>query len=477
MKTEAMLPSGEMKRATRLWDKGADLDREVHAFTVGDDPVLDVHLVRWDCLGSAAHARALRAAGVLDDAELAVLLDGLKEIASLAVRGQFHISPELEDVHTAIEAHLTRRCGALGGKIHAGRSRNDQVATAMRLWMRDEALRWIPPLLDLIETLALRIERDGAAPMPGYTHMQAAMPSSFGQWLHAMAEALLEQARACLDLLDRLDACPLGAAAGFGAPLALDRRMTATLLGFTRVQRSPIDVQNSRGRMEKYFARVAADVGAALGRLGGDVVLFASSEFGFFELPHELTTGSSIMPQKRNPDVAELLRAGGARLAARVFEIDAISGKLPSGYHRDLQLTKEPAMRCASELRGMFPVALRLVTGLTLREQRAREALRPEVYATHAAMDRVRRGQPFREAYREVARALEEGAEAALVPPGGRVDSARVADADVAAMRQDAAEVEALALAIRRRESAAEASLLPKLAPYGHSEGGLAGQE
>jgi argininosuccinate lyase len=391
------------------WDKGAPLDEVVHRFTVGDDPVWDRHLVHWDCLGSAAHARALARAELLSADELDTLLGGLAEIDALDRDGRFDIPAELEDVHTAIETWLTQRCGQAGAKIHTGRSRNDQIATAMRLFMRHHVLNWLDLLREFVETTLERVRRDGGIAMPGYTHLQPAMPSSLGQWLHAVAEAALEQMRAAFDLLDRLDCCPLGTGAGFGVPLPLDRAYTAEVLGFSRAQRSPVDVQNSRGRMEKYFLRVGADVAAIFEKLSCDLILFSTAEFGFIKLPESMTTGSSIMPQKKNPDVLELLRAHGARLRGRLVELEWVSGKLPSGYHRDLQLTKEPTIRTARDLADMLRIATRVVAGFAVNAERLAAAMRPELFATHAALALTRQGVPFREAYRRVAEEIRSG--------------------------------------------------------------------
>jgi argininosuccinate lyase len=448
------------QQSQRLWNTGAALDEIIHHFTVGDDPTWDRHLVHWDCLGSAAHARTLARAGLLTTAELDALLAALAEIDTLARDGRFEIPAELEDCHTAIEAFLIRRCGEAGAKIHAGRSRNDQVATAMRLFMRHHTLNWLEMLGELVATALGRARRDGATTMPGYTHMQPAMPSSVGQWLHAIAEAALEQMRAALDLLARLDACPLGTGAGFGVPLPLDRAYTAELLGFSKVQRSPIDVQNSRGRMEKYFVRVAVDVGAMLEKVSCDMLLFSSAEFGFFALPESMTTGSSIMPQKKNPDVLELLRAWAGRLRGRLAELEWVSGKLPSGYHRDLQLTKEPTLRTAFELADMLRVATRILSGFTINADRLGTAMRPEIYATHAALDLARRGTPFREAYRRVAAEIAAGrlgeCEAAALRHGG---SATVAAAVWEELDAELRELAACADSIRRRVALAEAAL------------------
>lgn len=395
--------------ATRLWEKEADLDAAVHRFTVGDDPTWDLHLVVWDCLGSAAHARTLQRAGLLTDGECAALLAGLAEISAQARAGRFAIPYELEDCHTAIEAALTQRDTTAGAKIHTGRSRNDQVATAMRLFMRHEAFRWQALLADFVTALLARAKTDGDAPMPGYTHLRPAMPSSIGQWLHALAEAALEQMRAVLDLLSRLDACPLGTGAGYGVPLPLDRAYTAALLGFTREQRSPMDVQNSRGRLEKYFVRVGADIAAILERACCDLLLWSTDEFGFVSLPEALTTGSSIMPQKRNPDVLELLRGRAAGLRGRLVELENLTTRLTSGYHRDLQLTKAPTICTALDIGQMLPIGARVIQAFILNRHRLRAAIPPELYATHAALDLVRSGTPFRAAYRQIADEIRNG--------------------------------------------------------------------
>jgi argininosuccinate lyase len=445
----------------RLWEKGEPLDAAVHRFTVGDDPTWDRYLLHWDCLGSAAHARTLFRAGLLNDRELAALLAGLAAAGQQAQRGEFTIPPELEDGHTALEAELVRRCGAAGEKIHTGRSRNDQIATAMRLFLRHHTLAWLDGVTAFIATLLKRIERDGSIPMPGYTHLQPAMPSSVGLWLHAHSEAALEQMRAAWDLLNRLDACPLGTGAGYGVPLPLDRAYTAALLGFAGVQRSPIDVQNSRGRMERYFARVGADFGAVVEKLAADLLLFCTAEFGFCALPEALTTGSSIMPNKHNPDVLELLRGYAGRLRARGAELEWSAGKLPSGYHRDLQLTKEPTIRTALDTAQLLEVATRVARCFTLHRERLAAAVRPELFAAHAALVRAASGTPFRTAYREVAAEIQAGTFAPPELPQWRATDGQLPADVLAAFR---AEFESLTDRVRvRREHvrAAEAALLP----------------
>ena len=444
----------------RLWDKGTPVDEAVHRFTVGDDPQWDQYLVHWDCLGSAAHAHTLATAGVLTADELARLLAGLAEIDAQHRAGQFAIPPELEDGHTAIETHLAQRCGEAGTKIHAGRSRNDQVATALRLFMRHHALRWLELLGEFVGATLARIETDGDVPMPGYTHMQPAMPSSVGLWLHATVEAALEQMHATVDLLRRLDACPLGTGAGLGVPLPLDRALTARLLGFSRVQRSPLDVQNARGRMETYFVRVAADMGAVLAKLANDLWLFSTAEFDFCRLPDALTTGSSIMPQKRNADVLELLRAHAARLPARLVELALVAGKLPSGYQRDLQLTKEPTIRAALEIEEMLRVGTHVVRDFALNREKLAAAMRPELYATHAALALTQSGVPFREAYRRVAEELRAGRFQPAELAAWRESDGRLPASVLGEVRTEWLSLKSRAEELRKRIERAEAALL-----------------
>lgn len=453
----------------RLWEKGEPLDAAVHRFTVGDDPTWDRHLLHWDCLGSAAHARTLARAGWLTDGELAALLAGLSAADQQAQRGEFVIPPELEDGHTALEAELVRRCGAAGEKIHTGRSRNDQVATAIRLFLRHHTLAWLDGVATFIVVLLERIGRDGAIPMPGYTHLQPAMPSSVGLWLHAHGEAALEQMRAAWDLLDRLDTCPLGTGAGYGVPLPLDRTYTAAQLGFASVQRSPIDVQNSRGRMERYFARVGADIGGVLEKLAWDLLLFSTAESGFCALPEALTTGSSIMPNKHNPDVLELLRGSAGRLRARVVELESVAGKLPSGYHRDLQLTKEPVIRTALETTQLLEVGAHVARGFSLRPEHLAAAMRSELFAAHAALARAASGTPFRTAYREVAAEIQAGSFAPPELPQWRTTDGQLPADVLAAFRAESETFKDRVRIRREHVQAAEAAVMPTVPTQGQS--------
>ncbi len=389
--------------AERLWEKGASLDAQVHAFTVGNDPKLDLSLLCWDSIGSAAHARMLSSIGVLTSEECAVLLPALAKVHSLSQNGEFPIPDEMEDCHTAIESYLIEQTGDAGRKIHTGRSRNDQVLLAMRLYLRNQILEQLDALARCARVCLLRFDEVGKLPMPGYTHMQPAMPASVGMWLGAYAESFLDLIREGLSLLDRVNANPLGAASGFGVPLPLDRELTARLLGFSRVQRNPIDVQNSRGRYELRFIRWGVDVAATVEKLAWDLILYSTREYGFFSIPEALTTGSSIMPQKKNPDVLELMRGRAAKIRAAENELLWVTAKLPSNYHRDFQYTKEPVLNCADTMTALLSMSEIVLTRFTCNEKALQDRMTDELYATYDAYRSVEEGMPFRDAYRETA--------------------------------------------------------------------------
>lgn len=394
---------------SQLWDKGLPLDALVHQFTVGDDPVADLVLVEYDALGSAAHARGLNKAGLLDDGALEALLASLAGIARDARAGAFRITPEQEDCHTAIEQRLTAETGDPGKRIHLGRSRNDQVQTALRLWQRAQLFELVDAVAELGEALLAFAETHRETRWPGYTHMRRAMPSSAAQWASGFAEGLVEEVEAASAVYRRLDRCPLGAAAGYGVPLPLAREHTAKLLGFSRVQRSTIDAQNARGRHELALTGWLASVSLTLEKLCWDIALFSTEEFGFISVPDAFTTGSSIMPQKRNPDVIELARAGCRRIRARHALIGDLAGGLPSGYHRDFQLLKAPLFEAVRDASLLFSVLARVVRGLGVDQARAQAADSDGLYAAHEACQRVARGETFRDAYRAVAAELANG--------------------------------------------------------------------
>jgi argininosuccinate lyase len=393
----------------RLWAKDLPLDVAIHRFTVGEDPDTDLALVPFDALGSAAHARMLAATGLLEPADATALVQGLKCIANLARQNAFPIPPHLEDSHTAIEADLTRSLGAVGQRIHLGRSRNDQVILAFRLYLRDALLRLGLRVSDLADAFVTFAGAHQSIPLPGYTHLRRAMPSTFGMWAAAFAEGLLEELETLQSVYQRLDRCPLGSAAGFGVPLPIDRELTAKLLGFSKVQRSPIDVQNSRGRHEVAVLQWTASTGGVLEKFLWDVSLYSTEEFGFLKLPDAFTTGSSIMPQKKNPDVVELARGRCRELRGTAGLVEQISSGLPSSYHRDLQLLKRPVILGLRQADELFGVLVRLIPALKVEAGATTAASTDELYAAHQAYVYVQGGMPFREAYRKVAQQIQEG--------------------------------------------------------------------
>ena len=393
----------------RLWDKGEELNKRVHDFTVGNDPQVDLALVYADALGSAAHAQMLLRIGVLDAGECKSLLHGLQEIAAQSKAGAFVIPAELEDCHTAIENQLGSTAGEAALKIHTGRSRNDQVILAMRLYLREKLTALLQAASGCVSRLFEKIENAGFVPMPGYTHFQPAMPSSIGLWLHAYAEAFLETIQEGLALLERLNVNPLGSASGFGSSLPLDRALVAEILCFSGVQRNPINIQNSRGRTELKAVRLAADFASITEKFAWDMILYSTREFGFITLPLAFTTGSSIMPQKHNPDVLELLRARAGKVRGAEQELAWVCGKLPSNYHRDLQYTKEPVIRALDSTVESLHVLAEVISSFGINESRLAQAMSDDLYATYEVYERVKSGVPFREAYRSTAELIREG--------------------------------------------------------------------
>jgi len=392
------------KAAQPLWAKDLPLNQLVHRFTVGNDPELDRRLLAHDCAGSAAHARMLHAIGILNAGELHVLLLALEELHAQACRGELTIPAALEDGHTLIESELSARHAEAGAKIHSGRSRNDQVALAQNLYLRAELLARCTQLLDFSALCLARAGKLKKNLWPGYTHLQRAMPSSAAQWLASFAEAAQEEAQAGIALWQRMGRCPLGAAAGYGVPLPLDRHMVARLLGYSGVHVSPMDALAARQRHAQAALDWFSSCGNLLERFAWDISLYCTTEFGFLGLPDSLTTGSSIMPQKRNPDVAELLRAHARSLRGLAAQHAQSSFGLPSGYHRDWQLGKAALIEGNERLQQLLAIAGHVLGELRFLRQKALRALSPELYATAAAYACVRDGQPFRQAYRDIGR-------------------------------------------------------------------------
>jgi argininosuccinate lyase len=389
----------------KLWAKGCDLDRDIEAFTVGDDYLLDRRLVRHDCAASLAHASALRKAGLLSAKELSRISAGLKAIAALDARGKFVIKREDEDCHTAIENWLTAHCGEAGKKVHTGRSRNDQVLTALRLYER-EALTELKTRLTAFAGAALALaKKQGRLPMPGYTHTRRAMPTTVGTWLGCFAAAAADDVRLADALMDIMDASPLGSAAGFGVPvLNIDKSYSARLMGFSKAIENPIYAQFTRSKFEPAVMHLCSQVMLTLNKLASDLVLFSAPEFGFVTLPEAFCTGSSIMPQKKNPDVLELVRGKYHVVLGEEFKALGLAGNLISGYNRDAQLAKGPLFACLDAALASLNIMAKVTAGLRFSKERC--ALAPELFATEQAYKLVKEGVPFRDAYRQVAEKL-----------------------------------------------------------------------
>lgn len=391
----------------RLWDKGAPLDERVLRYTAGEDHALDDRLVPYDVRASIAHATMLNAQGLLSLTDLDAIRDGLTELAAEHARGLWHVELADEDGQTALERRLTERIGTAGARIHLGRSRNDQVLTAIRLYLREvieDLQSGALQVADALDDLGLR---EGGTALPGYTHMQQAMPSSVPLWAGGFAAELRDDAQGLIEVVRRISSSPLGSAAGYGTPgLPIDREATREALGFASVQEPVTAVQLSRGKAEAQLLFEITLLMQDLGRFAADALLYATREFGFLTLPDAFTTGSSIMPQKRNPDVFELIRGRSATALGCLTEALAVCAKLPSGYNRDLQLIKFPLFRgidLALETLAILPPAI-----AAMRFQPEAIRLDPAINAAEEANRlAVREGIPFREAYRRVAAQLK----------------------------------------------------------------------
>ena len=392
---------------SRLWDKGSPLDARVLAYTSLDDHALDNRLVAYDIQASIAHAQMLHEQSLLDAADLGAIIAALREIGAAHARGEWQVTLELEDSQTAIENRLTQALGAAGGRLHAGRSRNDQVLAALRLYMRDASATLQAAAMGVADALDRLGARDGNIVLPGYTHMQQAMPSTVAWWCGGFAAEIRDDAQGLADCLRRISKNPLGSAAGYGTPgLSVDRESTRRQLNFLQTQQPVTAVQLSRGKAEAQLAFEIALLTQDIARLAADLLLFYTQEFAFVTLPDAFTTGSSIMPQKRNADVFELMRGRSAGAQAALNEILGITQKLTSGYHRDLQLIKLPLFRsidaCGQTL-DILPVAL---DGVRFNAQNIQ--LDPTIHAAEQANALVaQEGIPFRDAYRRVAEKLK----------------------------------------------------------------------
>ncbi len=391
----------------KLWDKGKNVNSQVIDFTVGDDYILDQKLVRYDCIASIAHAKMLGKIGILQKDEVGKLVQTLNEIIELNIQGKFKIKKEQEDCHTAIENYLTEKLGDLGKKIHTARSRNDQVLTALRLYLRDQGKNFRSLMEKLQISISTFIKRDGDVKIPGYTHTRKAMPSSIKLWAGSFIDSMEDNKLLLAAILEILNQSPLGTAAGYGVPLKIDRDFTAKELGFARVQKKSIYVQNSRGKFENSFLHALSQAMFDLNKIAADLILFSMPEFGYFELPDEFCTGSSIMPQKKNPDILELLRAKYHVVSSCELEVRSLVSNLISGYNRDVQLTKAPVMKACAITRESLEIAAQLFDNLSVNRKKCAAAMTEELFATEKVYDLVKQGIPFREAYQQIARLIK----------------------------------------------------------------------
>lgn len=398
-----------MKRSPTLWSPGSTPDAQMLAYTVADDREVDARLLRWDVIGSLGHLEALAKGKIITPRERASMRRALLAALKAVESGDLRITSDHEDGHSAVEFWLTRQFGDAGERLHTGRSRNDQVATDLRLFLKDEVLSLHQLMLALAGQLLVFAARHRRVLWPGYSHQRIAMPSSAGLWAAGYAEGLLDAADAVHGFWTRLDRSPLGSAAGYGVPLPLAREAAAKVLGFAGIDQMVTSVQGARGTLEAAALFWCSEAAHHCAKLSSDVILYSAAEFGWLSLPSELSTGSSIMPQKRNPDLFELTRARSAALEGDLATIMALKGKLAGGYHRDFQFLKAPLFRGLDRTREMLSMLTTAMPRLGVNASTGRAGLTGEVLATDEVMRRVRAGTPFRRAYREVAAEVKRG--------------------------------------------------------------------
>lgn len=393
----------------KLWDKGYTTENIVERFTVGNDRVLDLKLAKFDVQGNAAHAKMLAKIGILTDQELADILKGLDEIAQTIEEGTFTIEDDFEDVHSKIEFELVKKIGEAGKKIHTARSRNDQVLVDLHLYAKDEIIQIKGLIQTLFETLIKLADQHQKVLLPGYTHMQIAMPSSFGLWFGAYAESLIDDMIMMNAAFKIADQNPLGSAAGYGSSFPIDRTMTTELLGFDTMKFNVVAAQMSRGKLERSISYALASVAGTMSKFSADVCLFMSQNFNFIGFPKELTTGSSIMPHKQNPDVFELMRAKCNQIQSLPVEISYMINNLTSGYHRDFQQLKESIMNGIDQLKDNLEVCNFMLQHIKVNENILDSDMYDYLYSVEEVNKLVMSGMPFREAYQKLGKDIMDG--------------------------------------------------------------------
>ena len=392
-----------------LWSKGADATRAVEDFTVGNDRILDIRLAKYDVQGSKAHIKMLESIGLLTSEELEELTAGLDAIAAEIESGNFVLEDDIEDIHSQVEMNLTRRLGDIGKKIHSGRSRNDQVLVDIKLFLKDEILKFRYEILDLFTRLQDLSERYKNVLLPGYTHGQIAMPSSFGLWFGAYAEALSEDMYMLRGAYKVVDQNPLGSAAGYGSSFPLDRKMTTELLGFGSMDYNSVAAQLSRGRSERAVASAMGGIALTLNKFASDCCMYMCPNYGFISFPAELTTGSSIMPHKKNPDVWEIIRGDCNRIMSAENEISLLCSNMPHGYHRDFQLLKDILFPALELLHKCLYMTGYMLDSIKVNEHILDSPLYDYLFTVEEVNRRVLDGTPFRDAYRAVGNEVNAG--------------------------------------------------------------------
>lgn len=392
-----------------LWSKGADATRTVEDFTVGNDRILDLRLAKYDVQGSKAHIKMLESIGLLTAEELEALTAGLDGIAAEIESGDFVLEDDIEDIHSQVEMNLTRRLGDMGKKIHSGRSRNDQVLVDIKLFLKDEVLGFRKEILDLFTMLQKLSERYKDVLLPGYTHGQIAMPSSFGLWFGAYAEALSEDMYMLRGAYRVVDQNPLGSAAGYGSSFPLDRKMTTGLLGFGSMDYNSVAAQLSRGRAERAVASAIGGIALTLNKFASDCCMYMSPNYGFISFPAELTTGSSIMPHKKNPDVWEIIRGDCNRIMSTGNEISLLCSNMPHGYHRDFQLLKDILFPALELMHKCLYMTGYMLDNIRVNDHILDSPLYDHLFTVEEVNRRVLAGTPFRDAYKAVGREVNAG--------------------------------------------------------------------
>ena len=395
--------------AQKLWEKNVKVDASIDLFTVGRDREMDLYLARYDILGSIAHITMLESIGLLTREELDKLTQELRNIYAIAEKGDFLIEDGVEDVHSQVELMLTRSLGDIGKKIHSGRSRNDQVLVDLKLFIRSELQSVVELTDNLFTTLIAQSEKYKNVLMPGYTHLQVAMPSSFGLWFGAYAESLVDDLTVLQAAYRVSNRNPLGSAAGYGSSFPLDRSLTTRLLGFDSMNYNVVYAQMGRGKTERIVASALASIAATLSKLAFDACLFNSQNFGFIKLPDAYTTGSSIMPHKKNPDVFELTRAKCNKIQALPYQITLIANNLPSGYFRDLQIIKEVFLPAFDELKDCLRMVEQMMSRITVNEHILDDCRYDPIFSVEEVNRLTLEGTPFRDAYKQVGLRIEAG--------------------------------------------------------------------